>query len=191
MAVEPFSRRTKTLQVKPLPNGEFAFSTTLLDESIGGNYEESERDFAVVHRFTIEGTISGADLRLESLEVRAEKHPFEQCPLVLPAAQQLVGLSLLSGWRRSVLDRLGRTAGCTHVTTLLLGLSDITTLVYFQRMNRLAPYGPGTRASGKWIAGGLDQGANFDEACHVLRADGDVLRQAENYRRGGASGPTT
>jgi hypothetical protein len=185
MADERFSRRTKTLQVTPLPDGDFAFSTTLVDESFGGTYEESGRDSTVVHQFTIEGRITGADLRLDSLEVRADEHPFAQCPLVFSATGQLVGESLLSGWRRNVLDRFGRAAGCTHVTTLLLGLSEVTTLIYFQRMNRLAPYGPGTRGSGAWIAGSLDQGATLSGACHVLTVDGEVLRRAEEYRRGG------
>jgi hypothetical protein len=174
--------RTKTLRVTPLPTGGIAFEAELRDESAGGHYESPQATSALVHCFVIEGTAAGEDLRIQSIQVRAVQHPFRQCPFVLPRVQDLVGVSLLSGWRRTILDSFRGTAGCTHVTTLLLGLSEVTTLVYFQQMNELASYGPETRASGEWLAGGLSRGQRFDDACHVLAAGGPVLSDAEDFR---------
>ena len=64
---------------------------------------------------------------------------------------------------------------------MLLGLSEVTTLMYFQRMNQRASYGPEGRASGAWIAGSIDLGQNLGDACHALRADGPVIQQAKDF----------
>jgi hypothetical protein len=53
------------------------------------------------------------------------------CPAIVPRCQELTGRSLVSGWRRTVLETLGGTAGCTHVTTLLLGLAEARTSAFF------------------------------------------------------------
>ncbi|MFI5426616.1 DUF2889 domain-containing protein [Aeromicrobium sp. UC242_57] len=177
------SRRTKQLDLVPEDDGSFTFHASLVDESFGGNYE-SGADSLVIHHFVIDGRV-GDDLTLLDLSVEAEEHPFPQCPFVLPAAQDLIGLGLSAGWRRTVLDAFRGSAGCTHVTTLLLGLSEVVTLIYFQRMNRGAAYGPHTRASGEWIAGSLDLAPDLGGACHALAEDGPVLRQAARFRHRG------
>jgi len=182
MSGQRSNTRTKTLRVTPLDTGGIAFEAELRDESAGGHYESPQASSALVHHFVIEGAAAGEDLRIQSIQVRAEQHPFPQCPFVLLDVQDLVGASLLSGWRRTILDRFRGTAGCTHVTTLLLGLSEVTTLVYFQQMNELATYGPKARASGEWLASGLSLGQRFDDACHVLAAGGPVLSTAEAFR---------
>jgi hypothetical protein len=176
-----FSRRTKTLDVRPLGDGRFAFESSLVDRSFGGRYEIEDVPSVVVHQFVIEGIVD-AELALEALRVRAEEHPFPQCPLIIPATRKLLGLRLTSSWRRNVLDRFGGSAGCTHVTTLLLGLSEVTTLIYFQQSNEHAAYGPIGRASGAWVADSLDLGQSLGDACHVLAKDGQVLKRAEHFR---------
>jgi len=180
--VERFSRRTKTLEVEPLSQGRIRFESSLVDQSFGGDYEQAEATSLVVHQFVMDGIASGDDLKLEALSVRAEAHPFPQCPFILPVVEDLIGLSLLSGWRQKILERFRGSAGCTHVTTLLLGLSEVTTLVYFQRMNAHQAYGPRSRASGEWIATSLDLGQSLRGACHVLDTGGSVVRRADAVR---------
>lgn len=180
--VARFNRRVKTLDVAPLENGGLRFETSLVDRSFGGAYEQPDCDSLVLHDFRMKGTASGADLILETLSVRAETHPFPQCPFIIPATEHLIGRSLVSGWRSNVLERFRGTSGCTHVTTLLLGLSEVTTLMYFQRMNEHRVYSPKTRASGEWIAGSLDLGQSLQGACHVLDTEGPVVRRAESFR---------
>ncbi|ANQ75612.1 DUF2889 domain-containing protein [Rhodococcus qingshengii] len=177
------SRRTKCLEVEPEGGDSFTFTASLLDESFHGDYEVPG-DSRIIHHFGISGRINGNDLHLTALDVEAKTHPFPQCPFIIPASMDLIGHSLMSGWRRRVLDRLGGSAGCTHVTTLLLGLSEVTTLIYFQRMNRTATYGPDSRASGEWIGASLDFAPQLGGACHALAPEGAVIRQAERFRSG-------
>jgi hypothetical protein len=181
--VDRFSRRTKTLDVELLPEGRVRFETALVDQSFGGTYEEPDARTSVVHRFIMGGVLVGDDLVLESLDVTAETHPFPQCPFILPATQRLIGLSLRSSWRQTILSNFKGRTGCTHVTTLLLGLSEVTTLVLFQRANEVAAYGPRARASGAWIGRNLALGHDLSGACHALDAGGVVMSRAENYLR--------
>ncbi|TQC47842.1 DUF2889 domain-containing protein [Rhodococcus sp. WS4] len=176
------SRRTKTLDLVPEDDGSFSFTASLVDESFAGNYETSAGS-TTIHHFVLEGRVVDDALRLVELVARAKEHPFPECPFMAPAIEELLGLSLVSNWRRQVLDRFGGAAGCTHLTTLLLGLSEVTTLIFFQRMNRNSAYGPDARASGEWIGGSLDFAPALADACHVLRREGSVIRQAELFRR--------
>lgn len=175
------SRRTKRLDVVPEEDETYFFRTSLEDESFAGDYED-HADRLLIHHFLIEGRVAGDDLVLLELEASAVEHPFPQCPFILPATEDLVGTSLAGGWRRVVLDRLGGAAGCTHVTTLLLGLSEVITLVYFQRTNRQAAYGPHARASGEWIARSIGFAPELQGACHALDEDSPVVARALKYR---------
>jgi hypothetical protein len=177
------NRRTRTLDVRPLPGEAYAFVAILLDESFGGAYEAPQQDSIVVHRFAVEGVASGRALTLDTLRVNADEHPFPACPRILPAADALIGLSLVDGWRANVLERFRGSAGCTHVTTLLLGLSEIISMIYFQRLNERTAYGPRSRASGEWLAGSPDVREGMRGACHVLTPDGPVLAKAARVRR--------
>ncbi|MGW8813053.1 DUF2889 domain-containing protein [Gordonia terrae] len=172
------SRRTKRLDVYPLPEDRYRFVSELIDESFGGWYEDGG-DSVTVHHFVVEGIVSD-DLTLVELTANAVAHPFPQCPGVLPAVDGLAGCALDSGWRRSVLDAFRGTRGCTHLTTALLGLSELITLIYFQRQNRQAAYGPESRASGQWIAGNLESAPSLAGACHALSEDGEVIAQARH-----------
>lgn len=175
------TRRDRTLEVEPLANGGFAFEARLTDTSQGGHHEPPS-ETATIHEFRVTGEVQGADLRLTALEAEALTHPYPQCPFTIPACADLVGSSLSSGWRSSVLDRLRGPAGCTHLVSLLLSLTELTTLTFFLKINETVPYGPAQRADGTWNAAGLDAVPTLAGACHVLVDDGPVLARAREHR---------
>jgi hypothetical protein len=137
---------------------------------------------AVIHDFLVEGALQGTDLVITELAVAAETHPYRQCPAIVPSCQALVGRSLAGGWRRAVLDTLGATAGCTHVTTLLLGLAEARTMAFFLQMNTAESYAEDTRTDGRWTATGLDLAPSIVDACHVLASSGPVIQRARVIR---------
>ncbi len=175
------ARRDRSLEVEPLGDGAFAFEARLTDSSVGGSHDPPS-ETATIHDFRVTGEVTGVDLRLARLEVEALTHPYPQCPFIMPACDELVGSPLASGWRAAVLDRLRGPAGCTHVVSLLLSLTELTTLTFFLRINETVPYGSAQRASGAWNAAGLDAVPTLDDACHVLTADGPVLTRAREHR---------
>jgi hypothetical protein len=181
MTARRTTRRDRALEVEPLGGGGFAFEARLTDTSRGGRHEPPS-ETATIHDFRVTGEVEGADLRLTALEVEALTHPYPQCPFIVPACHELVGSSLSSGWRASVLDRLRGPAGCTHVVSLLLSLTELTTLTFFLRINETVPYGSARRADGSWNAVGLDVAPTLPNACHVLAADGPVLARARDHR---------
>lgn len=181
MAGRRTSRRDRSLEVEPLGDGAFAFEARLTDSSVGGSHEPPS-ETAIIHDFRVTGEVAGDDLLLTRLSVEALTHPYPHCPFIIPACDELVGSALTSGWRGAVLDRLRGPAGCTHVVSLLLGLTDLTTLTFFLRINDTVPYGATQRADGSWNAAGLDAVPTLDGACHVLVADGPVLTRARERR---------
>lgn len=167
MDAERTTRRDRSLEVTPLATDRFGFTGRLTDQSRGGDHEPSAPS-AVIHDFVVRGEVEGHELRLTRLEVEAVTHPYPQCPFILPVCDELVGASLSAGWRRAVLDRLRGAAGCTHVVSLLLSLTELTTLTFFLRINESLPYGESTRADGSWMAVGREAFPSLTGACHVL-----------------------
>jgi hypothetical protein len=169
--------RTKVLDLRRHDEDSYAFHASLVDQAEGGHYE-SGADTEVVHNFSVSGRVSRTDFRILELKVDATTHPYAACPHVLGVAQKLVGVSLSLGWRRTVLQHLGGSQGCTHVTTLLLGLSELITPFYFLEANNVLPYGRVARSDGRWMKACLDVSGSLDGACHVLSSDGEVIARA-------------
>lgn len=173
------STRTRQLDVLPRPRGGFSFTARLRDESVGGDFDPPDAQ-QIIHDFVVRGNVTD-DLVLSDLRAQAGAAPFAQCPLILPAVETLNGESLHEGWRSKVLSRFGGHRGCTHVTSLLLSLVELTTLIYFQRINRLARYGPATRRDGTWTAIGMQVAPGLKGACHALGSGGQVVTRAEGH----------
>ena len=148
--------RSKTMQVTPAGPGQFRFSARLTDSAEGGDFSG---ETATIHDFALDGEVEGPDLTLVSLQVRAYSHPYAECPFVIPATRALLGKSLMTAWRRSVLDELGGSRGCTHVTTMLLGLGELATMVFFLRINEQVPYTPAARDRRPLDPRGADRGS--------------------------------
>jgi hypothetical protein len=180
----PSVTRSKTMELELVGLDEYRLVGRLTDTSRHGDYGDVQNSTleAVIHDFIIEGVVRGRDLIITELGVRAETHPYRQCPAIVPSCQALVGKSLASGWRRAVLDTLGATAGCTHVTTLLVGLAEARTMAFFLQMNAAQAYNQDTRADGRWTAVGLDLTPSIVDACHVLTHSGQVVQSARTVR---------
>src|ERR1700760_837916 len=135
----PRMLRSKTTELTIVSDTRFHLVARLTDVAHGGRYVPAAPS-ATIHDFTVEGDLDGDDLVIASLTVTAGAHPYGGCPAVVPRGQELVGSSLASGWRRLVLSTMGATSGCTHVTTLLLGLAEARTMAFFLRMNERETY---------------------------------------------------
>lgn len=166
-------RRTKTVEISPDGPDAFTFSARLIDQGWGGKFGGEET--VVVHDIILDGHLAGAELNLTDLVVTPVFLPYTQCPRIEAACQRLVGHSLRSGWRQAVLANLGGSRGCTHVTTLLLGMSEVTTQVIFLQMNETTEYTPSSRTDGRWMTTGLEVAPGLVDACHSLTHNGDVL----------------
>jgi hypothetical protein len=176
--------RSKTMVVHPIGEQIYRFSARLTDVSVSGDYGApstapcGDGEEHTIHDFAVAGVIEGPELVVAEISPEAVTHPYRQCPAILPSCQGLVGRSLAKHWRGAVLDTFRATAGCTHVTTLLLGLAEARTMVIFLRMNALIPYSDITREDGSWTATGLYVAPGIEGACHVLGSSAPVVEAA-------------
>ena len=186
--------RSKTMELSCIGPERYQLTGRLTDTSFHGDYGRSTDgaeppNLQLIHDFLVEGELMGPELVVTRLEVRGETHPYRQCPAILPSCQRLIGKSLASSWRRTVLQTLGSTAGCTHVTTLLIGLAEARTMAFFLQMNAVQPYSPETRVDGRWTAAGLELAPSIVGACHVLRPSGSVVRAARQLQKRAGTSP--
>jgi hypothetical protein len=182
----PTVTRAKTMQVTPAGADRYRFTARLTDSSENGNYPGGA---ITIHDFGLEGEAEGPDLTLVSLDVHAYSHPYADCPFVIPATQRLIGQPLMSGWRRAVIGEGAGTAGCTHVNTLLLGLAELSTMVYFLKINPSVPYAGETLADGRWTEAALQVSPRLAGVCHGLRPEGRALTAAREQIAQKAAGP--
>jgi hypothetical protein len=178
----PTVTRTKTMQLTAIGPQQYRLYARLNDSSLHGDYGDDDSEDSscshVIHDFVVEARLEGPQLVIAELDVQAHAHPYRQCPAILASCQALVGMSLTSRWRGTVLEILGATAGCTHVTTLLLGLAEARTMAFFLQMNARQAYSEQTRADGRWTAAGLDVAPSIVDACHALSSAGPVIDEA-------------
>jgi hypothetical protein len=183
----PTVTRAKTMQVMPAGADRYRFTARLTDSAENGNYPGGA---VTIHDFGLEGEAAGPDLTLVSLDVHAYSHPYADCPFVIPATKRLVGQPLMSGWRKAVIGQGGGTAGCTHVNTLLMGLAELSTMVYFLKINPSVPYARETLTDGSWTEAALQVSPGLAGVCHGLRPEGRALTAAREQiaRRAGSPG---
>jgi hypothetical protein len=109
----PSVRRTKTMELTPVGADSYRLISRLTDISCHTDLG-SRPDDGVIHDFVIEAELAGPELVIATLNVRAETHPYAQCPAILPKCQALIGQSLSSDGRLHPRDdaphRLGRSA---------------------------------------------------------------------------------
>ncbi len=62
---------------------------------------------------------------IKDIEAVTENSPFEICPEIAPNYKSLVGITMGAGWRRLIRQKVGGTAGCTHITELLFPVATV------------------------------------------------------------------
>lgn len=128
----------------------------------------------VIHDMVVEMTIDGATFEILDIATTMNVHPYDECPTVLNAYRQLVGVSIARGYSRTVKDLFGGPNGCTHVGALLIALAPVAVQASWG-MARLHD------DPADWSALDLDpEDAERrmrlnTNTCHVWRADGDQL----------------
>lgn len=81
----------------------------------------------VVHDMSVQLRLASEDLRILSIEPQMSAYPFaprpgtggEACPNILPRVQELMGVSLDSGYDAAVVEGIGGPRGCFHIFTLM------------------------------------------------------------------------
>jgi hypothetical protein len=125
-----------------------------------------------LHDLRLRVTIN-AEMTIVEAAAASDAVPYPgYCNTIGPAYETLVGLNLMSGFRRGLTERLGGSAGCTHLTELAQILPTVA-IQAFAGEN----YSNGDRAE----SDNQDQRPFQLDRCHALRTDGAAV--AKYYPR--------
>jgi hypothetical protein len=119
-ARKPIHRRSVEVEVFEREDGLFDLEARLTDvkhepiDLISGRVKAGEPIHDMLLRVTIDSGYTVVDVSADMMSVPVRG----VCETIAPAYEKLIGLNLLQGFRREAKARLGRTAGCTHLTEL-------------------------------------------------------------------------
>ncbi len=120
---------------------------------------------------TIDTRLNVIDTQTKMLSVPYAEH----CQAIEPDYRQLIGLNLLTHFRRDVRQRLGGTDGCTHVTELTNVLPTAAVQAFAGEVFRTRDASQDAESGGP--APATDQKPWQLDKCHALRSDGPAVAQ--------------
>jgi hypothetical protein len=88
-----------------------------------------------VHEYVLRATADPETMTLVTVTPDARILPFMECPAAVDTAQVVVGTPL-ADLRRTVLERLAKTNGCTHLNDALRALAEVPVLL--RHLDRIA-----------------------------------------------------
>ena len=95
--------------------------------------------------------------------------PFSICPEATANFDRLVGLTIGPGWGRRVRERVGGTAGCTHLVELTGPMATTAAQTIWPIRHRERQQSRTTEEkSGK---------PGLIDSCHAFRSDGPVVKE--------------
>lgn len=89
---------------------------------------------SALHEMRVRLTVD-ENFLIKEVAAVTDNSPFEMCPDIAPNYESLVGIRIGGGWRKAIKERVGGTAGCTHLTELLFPMATVAfqTLMPFRR----------------------------------------------------------
>lgn len=78
-----------------------------------------------LHDMHIELVVNGVNFEITEVRTAMLTHPQEQCPLILPIFQELVGASIARGFGNKVKTLFGGPRSCTHFVALLNAMAPV------------------------------------------------------------------
>jgi hypothetical protein len=119
---ERIHSRTITINSYEIDDSSLLVEGDLLDERFFPSFYYSRNEFlnpGIVHDIRVEMKVSLPGLEITGVRAQMRKIPIEECLGVESSAQKIVGLRIKPGFTRDLKQRLGGTAGCLHMTTLI------------------------------------------------------------------------
>jgi hypothetical protein len=89
------------------------------------------------------------------------------CDVIGPAYREVIGLHLMKGFRRGIMERLSGTAGCTHLTELAQVLPTVAIQAFAGELLKTG--------DGRVVSPAPDQKPFQLDRCHALRLDGEAV----------------
>ncbi|MBA2933775.1 DUF2889 domain-containing protein [Sphingomonas sp. CGMCC 1.13654] len=84
-------------------------------------------DRVAIHEYRLRATADAGEGRLLAIDIKPGTLPYKECPAAMANVGELIDVPL-ANLRVVVLERLRRTAGCTHLNDMLRALAEVPAL---------------------------------------------------------------
>lgn len=174
---ERIHSRTITVNSYEIDDSSLLIEGELLDERFFPSFYYSRSEFldpGIVHDIRVEMKVTLPELEITEAHAAMRKIPIEECLGVESSAGKIVGLRIKPGFSRVLKERLGGTAGCLHMATLIYHMGAAAVQGMWAALSRKRE-GGGTRA--------LDYDPNIlKNSCWLWREDGPFFENVKNLR---------
>jgi hypothetical protein len=122
-----------------------------------------------IHEMHVRLTVDDK-LTVHEIEATTELSPFKICPQIASGVKKLIGERVVGGWTRTVNEKLGGVAGCTHIMQLILG--PLATSVYQTVIPALAK-----RKRDAGIAEDKESKPGWLDSCYGWSSSGEMIKE--------------
>lgn len=146
----------------------------IIDRKPPGTLIVGDPESVVMHHMVIELRVTFPGLEIIAVNLDFEEFPNHDCPSIVSAYDQLIGLSIARGFTHKIRELLGGPRGCTHVVALLQALAPA---VIQSTWGVSKVIGAETSLSDK------DAQMRNLNTCHIYAEDGEKIQQIRRGER--------
>jgi hypothetical protein len=174
---ERIHSRTITVNSYEIDDSSLLIEGDLVDERFFPSYYYSRNEYldpGIVHDIRVEMRVSLPALEITEAHASMKKIPISECLGVESSAGRIVGLKIRPGFSKDLKDRLGGTAGCLHMTTLIYHMGAAAVQGMWAAVSR-------KREGGAAKSMGYDSGI-LKNSCWLWREDGPFFEKLRSLR---------
>ncbi len=117
--------RTYDVQAVVVDDAHFRLVGRIHDVKPDGLWGINDSEPMSIHEMTLEMVVRVADLSIVDAVAKMHTHPHEHCRSIVPAYEQLVGLSIARGFTNKVKELFGGPRACTHIGALINAMAPV------------------------------------------------------------------
>ncbi len=143
---QPLHERLYRVQSYRNEDGTLLLRGAVRDQKPAGLFIPQDDRPLTIHHMVVDLVMDPTTFVITSARVVLETHPHDQCRLIEPHYDKLVGLSIARGFSAKVRELFGGPRGCSHTTALLLAMAPAAIQSMFSlRMASMPPVGSGSQ----------------------------------------------
>lgn len=104
---------------------------SLIDHRYPFKQNKTPGDPRLVHDMVVRLKVKGPEMLIEEAEAEMPYHPREECTVVLPWIQDLVGMRITTGFTMRVKETIGEIKGCAHLMSLVVAMGPCAVQGYW------------------------------------------------------------
>jgi hypothetical protein len=174
---ERIHSRTITVNTYEIDDSSLLVEGDLVDERFFPSFYYSRNEFldpGIVHDIRVEMKVNLPRLDITEARAQMRKIPIKDCLGVESSAEKIVGLRIKPGFSRDLKERLGGTAGCLHMTTLIYHMGAAAVQGMWAWYSR-------KREGGSTRSLDYDPGI-LKDSCWLWREDGPFFEKVKELR---------